>query len=268
MPIFFRTPPTSEPFSFETIGNHWKQKPVIRPHGHPRYHYIQSEKGRGRLKILDHTYFLDENEGVLIAPCVSHSYTGETSEWYTMFATFTGTMEGDLGKMLGNKKSVFIKKEQGEEIKQLITDALTRYDTTPLDTHLLSIDCYKLLMNFVDAVNMPHLLNEPLYVKYVAPVIKIIETLYDCPLTAQELSRQVYVTPQYLSRLFNRFLGYSVYEYLVMYRITKAKELLITHWDLDVQQIALSVGFQDPSHFIVMFRKITGTTPLEFRKNN
>ena len=107
-----------------------------------------------------------------------------------------------------------------------------------------------------------------MYVKYVAPVIKIIETQYDCPLTAQELSRQVYVTPQYLSRLFNRFLGYSVYEYLVMYRITKAKELLITHWDLDVQQIALSVGFQDPSHFIVMFRKITGTTPLEFRKNN
>lgn len=268
MPIYFRTPPTSEPFSFETIGNHWKQKPVIRPQGHPRYHYIQSEKGRGRLKILDKEYILEENEGVLIAPCISHTYMKEGNEWFTMFATFTGTMEGELSKLLGNKQTVFIKKEQGAEIKALISDIVAKYENPPLDTHLLSIDCYKLLMNFVDAVNMPHLLNEPLYVKYIAPVIKIIETQYDQPLTAAELSQQVYITPQYLSRLFRRFLGYSVYEYLTMYRISKAKEFLLMHWNLDVQEIALRVGFQDSSHFIVMFKKITGTTPLEFRKNN
>lgn len=268
MPIYFRTPPTNEPFSFETIGNHWKQKPVIRPNGHPRYHYIQSEKGRGRLKILDKQYILDENEGILIAPCIAHTYTKDCSEWYTMFATFTGTMESDLGKLLGNKQYVLIKKEQGLQIKSLIYDVINKYENPPLDTHLLSIDCYKLLMNFVDAVNMPHLLNEPLYIKYIAPVIKIIENHYDSRLTAEELSQLVYVSPQYLSRLFKRFLGYSVYEYLTMYRITKAKELLLTQWHLSVQEIAIRVGFQDVSHFIVMFKKITGNTPLEFRKNN
>lgn len=268
MPIYFRTPPTNEPFSFETIGNHWKQKPVIRPQGHPRYHYIQSESGSGRLKILDKEYILDENEGVLIAPCISHSYTQNHSEWFTMFATFTGTMEGELGKLLGNKQSVFIKKEQGLQIKSLIYDIIDKYEKPPLDTHQLSIDCYKLLMNFVDAVNMPHLLNEPLYIKYIAPVIKVIETSYDTHLTAQELSQYVYVSPQYLSRLFKRFLGYSVYEYLTMYRITKAKEFLLTQYHLDVSKIATRVGFQDVSHFIAMFKKITGTTPLEFRKNN
>lgn len=268
MPIYFRTPPTNEPFSFETIGNHWKQKPVIRPKGHPRYHYIQSEKGRGRIKILDKEYVLEENEGVLIAPCITHTYAKDSAEWYTMFATFTGTMESDLSKMLGNRQSIFIKKEQGKQIKQLISNIVAAFEKTPLDTHILSIDCYRLLMNFVDAVNMPHLLNEPLYVKYVDPVIKIIETQYDCRLTAQELSQKVYITPQYLSRLFTRFLGYSVYEYLTMYRISKAKELLLTQSHLDIREISLRVGFQDTSHFIVMFKKITGTTPLEFRKNN
>lgn len=268
MPIYFRTPPTNEPFSFETIGNHWKQKPVIRPKGHPRYHYIQTESGRGRIKILDKEYTLEEDEGVLIAPCIQHTYAKDTAEWYTMFATFTGTMESDLNKMLGNRQFIFIKKEQGQRMRQLISDIILSYETTPLDTHILSIDCYRLLMNFVDAVNMPHLLSEPLYVKYVDPVIKIIENQYDCHLTAQELSQKVYVTPQYLSRLFTRFLGYSVYEYLTMYRISKAKELLLAQWHLDIKEISLRVGFQDPSHFIAMFKKITGTTPLEFRKNN
>ena len=34
----------------------------------------------------------------------------------------------------------------------------------------------------------------------------------------------------------------------------------------EVQEIAAQTGFSDPSHFIAMFRKNTGRTPLEFRK--
>lgn len=269
MPIFFRTPPTSEPYSFETVGNHWKQKPVIRPHGHPRYHYIQTESGRGRFKILDDKEFvLEENEGILIAPCVKHTYMGETSEWYTMFSTFTGTMEGELGKMLGNKQTVMIKKEQGRQIRALIDGIIKKYENPPLDTRALSIDCYTLLMNFVSTVNTPHLMNEPLYVKYIDPVIRIIESHYDSNLTAEWLSRKVYISPQYLTRLFSHFLGYSVYEYLTQYRIGKAKELLLMQTNLDISEIALRVGFSDTSHFIAMFKKYTGITPLKYRKNN
>lgn len=81
-----------------------------------------------------------------------------------------------------------------------------------------------------------------------------------------QLSRQVFVTPQYLSRLFQRFLGCSVYEYLMTCRINRAKELLPTAPRMEVQEIAAQTGFSDPSHFIAMFRKNTGRTPLEFRK--
>jgi len=84
-------------------------------------------------------------------------------------------------------------------------------------------------------------------------------------LTAAELSRKVYVTPQYLSRLFGRFLGCSVYEYLTSYRITKAKELLFNNPRMEIQIIAGRVGFEDASHFIAMFKKMTGVTPVEFR---
>ena len=84
----------------------------------------------------------------------------------------------------------------------------------------------------------------------------------------QELSRRVYVTPQYLSRLFRRFLGCSAYEYLTVFRINKAREFLVSRPDMEVQQIAGKTGFSDTSHFIAMFKKITGFTPLEFRKLN
>lgn len=40
------------------------------------------------------------------------------------------------------------------------------------------------------------------------------------------------------------------------------------HPHLKVQQIAGQCGYSDVSHFIAMFRKITGITPLEYRKIN
>ena len=105
-----------------------------------------------------------------------------------------------------------------------------------------------------------------MYQRYVVPVIKEIETNYQLELTAAGLSQSVFVSPQYLSRIFRRFLGCSVYEYVTMYRISRARELLLSDPNMKIQDVAGTVGFSDASHFIAMFRKITGMTPLDFRK--
>ena len=83
-----------------------------------------------------------------------------------------------------------------------------------------------------------------------------------------DLGRKVFITPQYLTRLFHRYLNCSVYEYLTAYRISKAKELLIINPHLEIQDVARRTGFTDSSHFIAVFKKAVGTTPLEFRRMN
>ena len=98
--------------------------------------------------------------------------------------------------------------------------------------------------------------------------MKEIESSYFLPLTIEKLSRQVFITPQYLSRLFRRYLNCSAYEYLTSYRLSKAKELLITAPRLEIQEIARRTGFTDSSHFIAVFKKAVGVTPLEFRRLN
>ena len=50
--------------------------------------------------------------------------------------------------------------------------------------------------------------------------------------------------------------------------MNKAKEFLLTFPHAEVQEIAGKSGFTDSSHFIAMFKKTTGMTPLEFRKLN
>ena len=272
MPIYFRNTPLHEPFTFDSAGNHWIQEPVFRPDGHMHYHYLQTETGVGKIEINGKSCLLEKGEGILLAPYVSHSYqnadTRNEKEWFTSFVTVTGCMESSIGTILGNRQILFTDREQGTEIARIIADSVRLFEHSPIDARQLSVHCYHFLMCFVDGVAAAALTDEPLYQRYVAPVIKEIETSYASRLTVRELSRQVFVTPQYLSRLFCRFLGCSTYEYLTGYRISKAKEILLASPHLDIQMIAGQVGFEDASHFIAMFKKMTGITPLAFRVMN
>lgn len=266
MPIYFRSMPSKEPFFFESIGNHWDQEQVVRPNGHPLYHYLQTEKGRGRIEIQGKTYYLESGEGMLIAPSVKHSYMRETEEWTTLFATVTGTIESSINAMLGNRKVIFVKKEQGMIIEQLVSEIVKECEKNTLGGKQLSIACYDFLMNFVDGVyETEQLTDQPLYRQYVEPIIKEIETNYNEKLTVSGLADQVYVTQQYLSRLFRRFMGCSICEYILAFRISKAKELLIQRPQVEIRHISYQVGFEDASHFIAMFKKTVGMTPGEFR---
>ena len=266
MPIKIRKTLLKEPFIFDTIGNHWEQDAITRPQGFPLYHYLQSEKGTGKLEIEGKKYILNEGEGFLIAPNIPHSYEPEGEEWLTTFITFTGMVEDTISKILGDRQIIFTSKEQGTVIATLIDDMMERYENPSIDAKSFSVDTYRILMNFVD--NISTYKNDPLYKKYVEPIITEIEQGYNYEITLQSLSKKIYISPQYLSRLFKRFVGCSVYKYLTNYRINKAKELLLTDQRTEIQQIAQLVGFLDTSHFIVMFKKFVGITPLEYRKLN
>ena len=268
MSIFFRSTPVTEPLAFDSLGNGWEQDSVFRPNGYPFYHYLQTEAGEGKVSVDGKTYLLRENEGILFAPAVRHSYEKTGGKWITMFATITGTIESSIPQMLGNRRVIFIGQDRGVRIASLLEESLKKYDVRPIDEKSLSIDCYSLLMNFMDGVQSRRLAEDPLYQRYVAPVIKEIEIHYSQELTVEGLSCRVYITPQYLSRLFRRFLNCSPYEYLTSVRISKAKELLIMNLQLEVREIAARTGFSDPSHFIAIFKKRTGFTPLEFRQLN
>lgn len=268
MPIYFRNTPADEPFTFDSVGNCWRQDQMNRPKGYPKYHYLQTEKGCGIIHVQGKEYRLNPDEGLLIAPFIRHYYYSADSDWYTSFITFTGTIENSIPQILDNRQIIFVEKELGRQLGSLISDIIKKYEASPVDTRIISLNCYNILLHLSNGVYTKDLMNEPLYKRYVEPVLKEIEKNYFKPLTVQTLSSQVYITPQYLSRLSQRFLGCSVYEYLTTYRINKAKEFLLIHQRMDVQEIAARTGFSDSSHFIAMFRKMTGVTPLEFRKTN
>ena len=65
--------------------------------------------------------------------------------------------------------------------------------------------------------------------------------------------------------IFKRMLDLSPKDYIVYYRMERAKEFL-QDARLPVGSIAYSVGYRDPLTFSKMFKLKTGLSPTEYRK--
>lgn len=83
-------------------------------------------------------------------------------------------------------------------------------------------------------------------------------------LTLEDVARAVHFSPYYLSRLFREELGMNFVDYVTEVRIDEAKRLLLGT-SKTVSEIASLVGYQDPSYFTKVFKKVEGRTPTEFR---
>lgn len=266
MPIYFNLSSQELPLAVDSIGNRWNQESVRRLKGFLHYHWLQSEQGTGEVVIDGKHLSLTEGAGVLIAPFVPHTYYSKQAEWTTSFVTFSGKLETSISNIVGKERYIPVKETAGFSFRSWIDNNITLYEAQLIDPMQLSVDCYAFLINVGRFQEYRDYLLHPLYQRYVVPVIKEIETRYQQEITIQELASRVYLSPQYLSRLFKRFLGCSTNLYLNNYRMVKAKELLVNHPELAVNLISFRVGYHDTSHFIAMFKNATGYTPMEFRK--
>lgn len=83
-------------------------------------------------------------------------------------------------------------------------------------------------------------------------------------LSRKVLASVVYLSQDYISRLFSEATGESLPNYITNRRMEKAKEYLSTT-DLSVSKIAMEVGFSNFSYFSKNFRNYAGCTPNEYR---
>jgi len=80
-----------------------------------------------------------------------------------------------------------------------------------------------------------------------------------------KLADSVNVSEDYLTRIFHREMGLSLWDYLSRLRIFLAADLL-RRTDDTIQDIAYRTGFQDHAYFCRVFKKIYGIPPGQLRK--
>jgi AraC family transcriptional regulator len=95
--------------------------------------------------------------------------------------------------------------------------------------------------------------------------IEYINDNLERDLTLAELAAVVELSPNYFVSLFKRSTGLSPHQYVINCRIERAKALLAEN-QLPIIEVCHRVGFQNPSHFTTVFRRLMGTTPGAYRE--
>lgn len=122
-----------------------------------------------------------------------------------------------------------------------------------------------LLLRETAAFLPPDRKPEPIRERYRA-LLEYIRTEADATTTVPELAEIFGTSPDSFSRAFSRDFKLPVKRYLAAELVTRAGKLLRST-PLSVKEIAMRLGFTDEFYFSRFFRRNTGISPSEYRRN-
>lgn len=100
----------------------------------------------------------------------------------------------------------------------------------------------------------------------VYPAIAYVRSHPGETVSMNQMATLCHLSPSYFSRLFHREVGEGFTSYVNRHKIELAKQLL-RETAKSISQISLELGYLNTSHFINLFKRFEGITPLNFRQN-
>lgn len=151
-------------------------------------------------------------------------------------------------------------------INIIIFELLEKYSThatpqpAPFIKNKESLKKHTISKDFVFETRMPK--NNT-----VRAAIEYIYDNIDKKLSCRLISEQLYVSKEYLSKIFKKETGKTITKYINFVKVLYASNLL-TNNELSITEIASIVGYDNYNYFSTTFKDILGQSPLEFRKSH
>jgi AraC-like DNA-binding protein len=101
--------------------------------------------------------------------------------------------------------------------------------------------------------------------RWLKRLMRTIDEQYREDIALEDLAADAKVHPVHLSRVFHKFHGETLRNYIRRMRIRDARRLLQST-SLPIAEIAAETGYYDESHFSKAFKMVVGTTPGKYRQ--
>ncbi len=238
--------------------------------GQQNYLLLYTLSGSGILKYIDQEFTLTSNQAVLIFCDNYHFYKTISKEpWNFKWIHFNGISAKEYFELLNEESLSIININNPSSLEESMDNLNMYFDAYDIPS---IINISTLLSNILSILISSKFSqdNNKKYTEHrleVEKVINYIQLNYNNKITLDDLTKIAYLSKYYFLRIFKMHTGISPYEYLMNYRINKAKELLIST-NFSVGEICESVGFPDYDNFIRAFKKIVGVTPMNYKKHS
>lgn len=224
-------------------------------------------KGKGSFYVGDYRYEISAGEGFLIYPHELTFYQADKDEpWTYLWIAVGGDDVEKYLHLAGMSHShPLFRCSQPDKIREIVASILERNTlsySNELFIHARLMDFFSLL---VEEAGLPYQEKEKVSNIYINKAISYIHKNYQNAITVQEIADYLALNRSYLTELFVKTLHFSPQQFLMKFRITKATEFL-AETDLSIENIAYSCGYSNSFAFSKAFRKVTGISPSQYRK--
>lgn len=84
-------------------------------------------------------------------------------------------------------------------------------------------------------------------------------------ISPEQLAEATFMSYSKFRKIFKEYTGFAPAQYIQEVRINMAKEIL-TNTNKPIKEIAFELGYENKDYFFTVFKKMTDTTPINYRK--
>lgn len=232
-------------------------------HLHSGAEMLYVKKGCVHTQCADNEISVKAGELIIFFPNTVHAYlsTDKGSE-FSMFL-YRSSMHEEISNVFATKvPSVVLFGNISDEIKMLLENLAITNKENPLATKLY----FELILSKVFPLMKLKEKDTNTPQDLLVSVLSYIQKDYSENISLEVLSKKFGVSKYKISRLFTNTINISLTDYVNTLRIEKSKSLL-KNPEISIIETAFDCGFESQQTFNRVFKKITGTTPKEYKKS-
>lgn len=264
-----------------TVRKFQKSNPNDEPywHFHPELEIVYIHDGSGKRHIGNHISYYKQGDLIMIGPNLPHfGFTDRLAKSQNeiviqMRADFLGSDFLEKPEM-SNIKRLFersksglrfhgnTKQEVGERMNDLVyMNAFERLTSflTLLNTLAVSTECTNLNAGYVGLDIQPQD-NERIRMIY-----RYVREHFQEEISIETVAQLIAMTEPAFCRYFKKVTKKTFITFLNEFRVVHACKLL-SEEHMSVSEVCYAAGFNNFSHFSKNFKKVTGKTPTEYRR--
>jgi AraC-like DNA-binding protein len=239
-----------------------------RREGYKSFLLIYTISGKGYAKYRNKQYELTSGQ-VLIMDCYDFQeyYSDKDELWEIKWIHFNGSTSYEYFNTIYEKFGPVINIYDKPSIPAYLDEITILAKEGDLQ---LEVKASRLIMGMLTELLLAdsqkndeykvRMLNE-----HVQSAMDYVDSNFEHDISLVDMAASACCSVYHFTRVFKRATGYSPHEYLIKYRVNKAKSQL-KNTTKSIDDIAGCVGFCSTSNFIRTFRELEDMTPLKYRK--
>jgi YesN/AraC family two-component response regulator len=258
-----------ESLEFKVVGEEYcKPKHFNGPKIRESYIFSFIVSGKGIFKVHNKTYHLGANQGFLIDDSAVIYYEADKNDpWHYCWIIVNGSIPKAFfdSLSLSSKNPIYTAQNDNTiyfHFKELIEKTKNFYNAPYLSISALYnlFHAFQVFNKKSKKINV--ISHQEQYAKEAR--LYIANNYHKENLRIDYIAKELGINRSYLSRLFLQYFGVSPQQYLINFRMEKAKHLIKTT-NSPINIIAYSVGYTDIFIFSKMYKKHFGISPKQDR---